>query len=49
MISEQHKKNLVDQLNKEFNKNIASLKSNIALFTGGGIISEEVINKFDNE
>ena len=29
-------------------KNIASLKSNIALFTGGGIISEEVINKFDN-
>jgi hypothetical protein len=29
MISEQHKKNLVDQLNKEFNKNIASLNNNL--------------------
>lgn len=31
MISEEHKKNLVDQLNKEFNKNIASLNNNLIL------------------
>jgi len=33
---------------RDIDNNIASLKSNIALFTGGGIISKEVINKFSN-
>jgi folate-dependent phosphoribosylglycinamide formyltransferase PurN len=32
---------------KKLNESISSLKSNTALFTGGGIISDSIINKFN--
>jgi hypothetical protein len=56
-IKDKNIKNIINNKNiklinvncfREIDNNIASLKSNTALFTGGGIISEEFINKFDN-